>query len=83
MMWDHGYAAWWMWIPGMLITLVIIAGIVVAVVLSLRGARPGAPGAQGFDAARSILEERLARGEIGPEQFRELLEALEAGRRRR
>jgi putative membrane protein len=85
MMWDYGYGAWWMWIPGVLIPLLVVAGIVVAVVLAVRATRSGSPAPGGSgpqpDSARRILEDRLARGEITPDQFRELLEALEAGRR--
>ncbi|GAA4045351.1 SHOCT domain-containing protein [Agromyces indicus] len=87
MMWDYGYGAWWMWIPSVLIPLLIVAGIVVAIVLAVRATRsggqtPGGPGQVEPDSARRILEDRLARGEITPDQFRELIETLESGRHR-
>ncbi|WP_448002125.1 SHOCT domain-containing protein [Agromyces bauzanensis] len=82
MMWDDGYGVWWMWIPGLLLTLLVVAGIVVLIVLAVRSAgRPhDAPSADG-DAARRILDERLARGEITSEQYRELRSTLDEGRR--
>lgn len=88
MMWDYGFGAWWMWIPGLLLPLLIVAGIVVLIVLLVRSSGSTARGSSrsgeggDVDPARRILEERLARGEITPEQFRDLLGALEAGRRR-
>ncbi|MGR0318534.1 SHOCT domain-containing protein [Agromyces sp. ZXT2-3] len=46
------------------------------------GAGPGGAGAHPqADTAKRILEERLARGEITPEQFRELSAVLDEGRR--
>jgi putative membrane protein len=86
MMWDYGYGAWWMWIPAVLVPLLIVAGIVVAIVLAVRATRTGSHPSAGSgqtesDSARRILENRLANGEITPDQFRELLETLEAGRR--
>lgn len=82
MMWDYGYGAWWMWIPGLLLTLLIVAGIVVLIVLAVRSTgrshdtRPAE-----LDPARRILDERLARGEITPEQYRGLRSTLDEGRR--
>jgi putative membrane protein len=86
MMWDYGFGAWWMWIPVVLVPLLVIAGIIVMIVLLVRsggsaGRAPAGP-SDTIDQARRLLEERLARGEITPEQFRELLNTLEEGRRR-
>jgi putative membrane protein len=90
MMWDYGYGAWWMWIPGLLFTLLIVAGIIVLIVLLVRSSgsatRPSngttSPGPVSEDSARRILEERLARGEITPDQFRELITTLNDARKR-
>ncbi|MDF0513313.1 SHOCT domain-containing protein [Agromyces sp. H3Y2-19a] len=87
MMWGYGYGAWWMWIPAVLIPLLIVAGIVVAIVFSVRETRTSSHPSAGwghaeFDSARPILEDRLAKGEITPDQFRELLETLDVSRRR-
>lgn len=96
MMWDYGYSGW-MWIPGLLLTILIIAGIVLLIVLLVRSTgssgRVGGGGGAGFggavgggavgggtDEARRILETRLARGEITPQEFRDLLAALLEGR---
>ncbi|WP_430646845.1 SHOCT domain-containing protein [Agromyces sp. GXS1127] len=45
------------------------------------GAGAGPAGHPQGDTAKRILEERLARGEITPEQFRELSAVLDEGRR--
>ena len=85
MMWEYGYGMWWMWIPGLLLTLVIVAGIVVLIVLAIRSTgssnRPHDTRPAEVDPARRILDERLARGEITPEQYRELRSTLEEGPR--
>jgi len=85
MMWDYGYGMWWMWIPGILLALLIIGGIVALVVLAVRStgssALPPDTKPADVDPARRILEERLARGEITPEQYRELRSTLDEGRR--
>lgn len=83
MMWDYGYGAWWMWIPGLLFTLLVLAGIAVLIVLLVRwteSSRAGigttSPDLRHEDSARRILEERLARGEITSVEFRELITTL-------
>ncbi|GAA2031742.1 hypothetical protein GCM10009819_14590 [Agromyces tropicus] len=89
MMWDYGVGTWWLWIPGLLFFLLVIAGIVVLVVLLVRSTGSAASGphhtqpphAAAGDPARRILEERLARGEVTPEKFRELVATLDESRR--
>lgn len=77
MMWDYGHG-WWMWIPGLLLTILIAIAIVVVIVLAVRSsARPGNTGMVQTDAAGRILDERLARGEITVEQYRELRSTLD------
>lgn len=88
MMWDYGFGAWWMWIPGLLITLLIVGASIALIVMLVRstgasarsGAAPTAPSQAEPDPARLILEERLVRGEITPDQFRELSAALSESR---
>jgi len=85
MMWGDGYGIWWMWIPGFLLALLILGGIAFIVVLAVRmtgsqhthgtGGDPARP-APG-EAARRILEDRLARGEISVEEYRERVRALD------
>jgi putative membrane protein len=68
--------------------LVLVAVVVVAVVWASRTTHaasappPATTSGQGSDSsggARAILDERLARGEIEPEEYRARLEALTAG----
>lgn len=82
MMWDYGHG-WWMWIPGLLLTILIVTAIVVVIVLAMRSStRPDHTGIVQVDAAGRILDERLARGEITAEQYRELRSTLNDGRSR-
>ncbi|MDI2098371.1 SHOCT domain-containing protein [Ruicaihuangia caeni] len=90
MVWNHGFGAWWMWIPGLLLMALVVAAIVVLIVLLTRSTGQGRGwtggmdhGAPPHDRARQLLEERLVRGEVTPQQYRELLETLESGRRGR
>lgn len=86
-MWNYGYGAWWMWLPASLLFLVIVGGIVVGIVLLVRMSdstnRPGttddSAGPVTGGSARRILEDRLARGEISVEEYRERLRALDEG----
>jgi putative membrane protein len=90
MMWDYGYGAWWMWVPGLLLTLLIVGGVIVLIVWLVRstGSSAGsvtgatAPSQLHEDSARRILEERLARGEITSDEFRELVTTLNDTRRK-
>lgn len=64
--WDGrwGPAGW----VAMAVMMVVFWGAIVAlVVYLLRSARPGGPDAT--ERARRILDERLARGEIEPEEY--------------
>ena len=82
MIWDYGYGMWWLWIPGLLLTLLIVACIVVLIVFAVRSSgRTHVSGPAELDPARRILDERLARGEITPEQYRDLRSTLDEGRR--
>ena len=78
MMYGQGFGWGWMWFGGIVLVLILAALIVLIVRLSTAGpsSRVGQmqppPG-----AARQIAEERLARGEITPDEFRQIARALE------
>jgi putative membrane protein len=57
-----------------LITVLVIAAVVVPVIYVLRAATPSHGG--GASNARSILEERFARGEIDEDEFKRRLMVL-------
>ena len=69
-MWDGG--AWFVMGLMMMLGLAVVGLIVWAVA---RGGQHRPP--SGLEAARSILAERLARGEIPPEEYRERLQHLQ------
>jgi len=81
--WDDGWG-WWL---GMGITMVVASAFVIAVVIALlrRNERspvtPFAPPHVDRPDARSILDERLARGEIEPDEYHRRREALDTARR--
>jgi putative membrane protein len=72
MMWGYGggAAVWWMVVES-LIWVLVVAAIVVGVVLLMRGGPGNETG-----AARRILDERFARGEIDEEEFNRRVAAL-------
>lgn len=78
MMYGLGYGWGWMWF-GVVVLLLILAALIVLVVraftvgASPRDARAAAPA----NSARQIAEERLARGELTPDEFRQIARALE------
>lgn len=90
MHWDYGYGMGWGWIWVVLLVLLVLAAIAALIVLLVKattgggsaGSRPGAsmqghvPG-HAHTPARAIAEERLARGELTPDQFREIVRALD------
>lgn len=90
MYWDHGYGMGWGWIWVVLLVLLVLGAIATLIVLLVKATTSGGPSAQGPSApghvpdagrspARAIAEERLARGELTPEEFREIVRALEEG----
>jgi putative membrane protein len=90
MYWDHGYGMGLGWIWVVLLVLLVLSAIAALVVLLVKatsaGSSSSAPPAHGpwqggatRTSARDIAEERLARGELTPEQFREIVRALEEG----
>jgi putative membrane protein len=82
MMWDYGPGAWWMWAQGLVVPLLVGAAVVLLAMLLVRAGSPPERRTGQGDAARTILEERLARGELTTEQFREMLGAIAEGRQR-
>jgi len=68
------YAGGWGWPFGPLLGLVWLLVIVGALWLVVRAIRPRER--SGLERAREILAERLARGEIGGDEYRQRLEQL-------
>ena len=80
MYWGHGFGLGWMWFA-VLLGLLALAALVILVVRSFTaGPHTGWHGSSQYgdrDNARAILEERLVRGEITPDQYREIVRALD------
>ena len=77
MMWGWG-DSWWNWLAMFLMMVIFWGGIVALIVYAMRGgsqrdaaARPETPD------ARSLLEERFARGEISEDEFEQRRRVLE------
>lgn len=72
MMWGY-YDGWsWLWMAGMMLLVWgAIIGIAIWAIRALTGARPA-----GGDPAIETLRQRLAAGEISPEEFEKLRGAL-------
>ena len=69
MMWGSGAGmGWWMWLVMGVGTLAFWAVIVLAVRVLLPG-RAGQSGAPQRPEPLTLLKERLARGEVSPEEF--------------
>ena len=68
----------WMWIFWILLVLGTALLVFVLVKLATRNDAPRPP--DGTSRARTILEERFARGEINADEFRERLRTLEEGK---
>lgn len=79
MMYGNGFGWGWMWFGGVVLVLILAALIVLIVRSSATSTSsrvgPGTPPSYG--SARQIAEERLARGEISPDEFRQIARALE------
>jgi putative membrane protein len=92
MFWGHGFGMGWGWLLGFLL-MIAVAALIVLVVRSFTAGPPAPPTAHGWSAptadgsaprkstARVIAEERLARGEITPDQYREIIVVLDEGPR--
>lgn len=69
--WGHAQGGWW-WIPFALLFWGGVAAIVAYLLFHVR--QPPQP--SGVDRARDILAERMARGEISPEEYDQRLSYL-------
>lgn len=85
MHWNHGYGMGLGWVL-VLLGLLILAALIILVVRSFTAGSStgwhGPPSQHGWQPpgrsnARAILEERLARGEVTPEQYREIVRTLD------
>jgi len=84
MMWGYGGDMGWSWLVG-LFGLLILVGIVLLVVLTVRVFSGGSSRAgnsdlhgptQGPSRARQILDERFAKGELTADQYQEQVRVL-------
>lgn len=81
----HGDWAWGGWLVMSLVMLLFLAVVAVGMYLIWRtaagtGPAPGSAGSRAPERpAQEILAERLARGEIDPEEYRTRLSALRDG----
>lgn len=75
---DGGGGHWWGWLIGLAVLAMIVGLVVWAVIrLTQSHATAGAsPPAAPRSSAEDLLADRLARGEIGPDEYRERLSAL-------
>ncbi len=67
--WGYGRSFGWFGGPGVLTLLLLVVGVVLLVLAFTRREHP--------DGALEILKQRLARGEITPEQYEELKKTLQ------
>lgn len=84
MMFWYGGGGWAWWQAGLMWAVMIalwglLAWAVYAVVSSMSSRAESGPGHSGQDA-RQILDQRLARGDIGPEEYERLCSLISNGR---
>ena len=78
MMYGNGFGWGWMWFGGVMLLLILAALIVLIIRAGIVGSSPrGGQSPSAPNTARQIAEERLARGEITPDEFRQVVRALE------
>lgn len=77
-MMDGGWMMGWMWVwPLLILAGLVLIGFVV-VRLAQNGSRSGPTGVDpAGSAARRILDERFARGEIGEDEYRRRRDAMQ------
>jgi putative membrane protein len=78
MMYGNGVGWGWMWFGGVMLLLILAA----LIILIIRAGTPGSSPRReqwtpSANTARQIAEERLARGEITPDEFRQISRALD------
>lgn len=83
MFWNGGGWEWWqaglMWIAMIAFWGLLIWAIYALVTGATRRSGETEGGGRRPGGARAILDERLARGEIDPEEYRRLRETLDSG----
>ena len=87
MMWGNGYGmhfVWWIWPVG----LALVLGVVLLTIVTIRvfttgsgasgpqGNPSAGPDSTGRSAARLLLDERFARGELDAEEYRHRVQVL-------
>lgn len=79
MMYCYGFGGGWMWFVGIVLLLILMALIALIIIVSVGDSSKGRPAAPrgSASATRQIAEERLARGEITPDEFRQIARALD------
>ncbi len=70
-----GGTPWWAWLLGSLVMLVILALVVASIWYLLTRFAVGSDRLREPDA-KSVLDARLAKGDIGPEQYRRVLDLI-------
>ncbi len=75
-----GSGHWWWWLVGFGLFALLVTAIVLVVVNTSRGNGSASP-AEGSprSSAEDVLAERLARGEIDTDEYRQRLTALRGG----
>ena len=76
-MWDYWMMGGWGWM--MFIWIIFIALIVAGIYFLVVAYRPRVPSERRGDRALEIARERLARGEITPEEFERIKKTLSGG----
>ena len=84
MMWGNGSMGW-SWGFGLLALVGVAILVYVIIRLSTKNGQigpssPSVPASPDLTTARKILDERFARGELTPEQYRERIRVLAEGR---
>jgi putative membrane protein len=79
MMYGNGFGWGWMWFGGVMLLVLILAALIILIVRTWTAGSSARGGQTPSTAntARQIAEERLARGEITPDEFRQVARALE------
>jgi uncharacterized membrane protein len=77
MMYGSGFGWGWMWFAGVMLLLILAALIILIVRAWTAGSSSRGGQSPLTNTARQIAEERLARGEITADEFRQVARALE------
>ena len=74
---DGGGGHWWWWVIGLVVLVLLVAAIVALFTRRPAGSAPPrvAPDAQA-SSAEQVLADRLARGEIDPDEYRRRRDVL-------